>query len=79
MKSEEVKIMPRGDGTGPMGMGAMTGRGAGFCAGFKMPGYINHIAQYKRLRRSRASKGILCGIGCAYLVYRLAKRNRVSK
>lgn len=23
--------MPRGDGTGPMGMGAMTGRGAGYC------------------------------------------------
>ena len=26
--------MPRGDGTGPMGMGRMTGRGAGFCADF---------------------------------------------
>ena len=23
--------MPRGDGSGPMGMGPMTGRGAGFC------------------------------------------------
>jgi len=33
--------MPRGDGTGPMGMGAMTGRGAGFCAGFAAPGYIS--------------------------------------
>lgn len=33
--------MPRGDGTGPMGMGPMTGRGAGFCAGFVMPGYMN--------------------------------------
>lgn len=31
--------MPRGDGTGPMGMGSMTGRGAGFCAGFASPGY----------------------------------------
>lgn len=31
--------MPRGDGTGPMGMGAMTGRGAGYCAGFGMPGF----------------------------------------
>ncbi len=30
--------MPRGDGTGPMGMGSMTGRGAGFCAGFAAPG-----------------------------------------
>lgn len=33
--------MPRGDGTGPAGMGPMTGRGAGFCAGFGMPGYAN--------------------------------------
>ncbi len=33
--------MPGGDGTGPMGMGPMTGRGAGFCAGFQMPGYMN--------------------------------------
>ncbi len=33
--------MPRGDGTGPMGMGPMTGRAAGFCAGFGMPGYAN--------------------------------------
>jgi len=24
--------MPRGDGTGPMGMGPITGRGMGFCA-----------------------------------------------
>ncbi|MCD6310782.1 MAG: DUF5320 domain-containing protein, partial [Candidatus Eremiobacteraeota bacterium] len=24
--------MPGGDGTGPMGMGPMTGRGMGFCA-----------------------------------------------
>lgn len=33
--------MPAGDGTGPMGMGPMTGRAAGFCAGFGMPGYAN--------------------------------------
>ncbi len=31
--------MPRGNGTGPMGMGPMTGRGAGYCAGFGQPGY----------------------------------------
>jgi len=35
--------MPRGDGTGPTGMGEMTGRGAGFCAGFAMPGYTNPV------------------------------------
>jgi len=33
--------MPRGDGTGPMGLGPMTGRGAGFCAGFPAPGFLN--------------------------------------
>ncbi|MCX7020043.1 MAG: DUF5320 domain-containing protein [Candidatus Sumerlaeota bacterium] len=30
--------MPRGDGTGPMGMGPMTGRAAGTCAGFETQG-----------------------------------------
>jgi len=35
--------MPRGNGTGPMGMGAMTGRGMGFCAGYDRPGYTNMI------------------------------------
>jgi hypothetical protein len=34
-------FMPRGDGTGSMGMGPMTGRGAGYCAGFAMPGFMN--------------------------------------
>lgn len=33
--------MPRGDGTGPMGTGAMTGRAAGYCAGYASPGYMN--------------------------------------
>ena len=35
--------MPRGDGTGPAGMGPMTGRAAGFCAGFPVPGYANPV------------------------------------
>jgi len=33
--------MPRGEGTGPMGMGAMTGRAAGFCTGSGIAGYAN--------------------------------------
>lgn len=33
--------MPRGDGTGPRGMGPMTGRAAGYCAGFNVPGFAN--------------------------------------
>lgn len=40
--TKEVKQMPRGDGTGPMGMGPMTGRGRGACAGFAGPGYMNN-------------------------------------
>ena len=35
--------MPFGDGTGPMGLGPMTGRRAGFCAGFGRPGFTNPI------------------------------------
>ncbi|PKN41759.1 MAG: hypothetical protein CVU60_10260 [Deltaproteobacteria bacterium HGW-Deltaproteobacteria-18] len=31
--------MPAGNGTGPMGMGSMTGRGAGYCSGSGTPGY----------------------------------------
>ncbi|MBN2073057.1 MAG: DUF5320 domain-containing protein [Actinobacteria bacterium] len=33
--------MPRGDGTGPAGMGPMTGRAAGYCAGYSVPGFAN--------------------------------------
>jgi hypothetical protein len=33
--------MPRGDGTGPMGMGSMTGRGTGYCAGSTAPGFAS--------------------------------------
>ncbi len=33
--------MPRGDGTGPNGMGPMTGRGFGRGAGSQMPGGMN--------------------------------------
>jgi hypothetical protein len=33
--------MPRGDGTGPTGMGSKTGRAAGYCAGHGAPGFAN--------------------------------------
>jgi hypothetical protein len=33
--------MPRGDRTGPAGMGPMSGRGAGYCARFDRPGFAN--------------------------------------
>ena len=41
---EEVMAMPAGDGTGPLGFGPMTGRAAGYCAGYPVPGFMNPIA-----------------------------------
>jgi hypothetical protein len=38
---KEVINMPFGDGTGPVGLGPMTGRAAGFCAGYPVPGHMN--------------------------------------
>lgn len=35
--------MPGGDRTGPAGFGRMTGRAAGYCAGYSVPGYMNPI------------------------------------
>lgn len=35
--------MPGGDRTGPMGYGLMTGRGAGFCAGYSVSGFANPV------------------------------------
>lgn len=40
---KEVSQMPAGNGTGPWGMGPMTGRAAGFCAGYGVPGYLNPL------------------------------------
>jgi len=40
---KEVTNMPFGDGTGPAGAGPMTGRAAGYCAGFPVPGYMNPV------------------------------------
>lgn len=35
--------MPGGNGTGPRGLGPMTGRAAGYCAGYQEPGYANPV------------------------------------
>lgn len=45
--------MPGGDRAGPMGMGPMTGRGAGFCAGFGVPGFANRGARRGFFGRGR--------------------------
>lgn len=41
---KEVIDMPFGNGTGPAGMGPMTGRAAGFCTGYSIRGYMNPFA-----------------------------------
>jgi len=55
--------MPRGDRTGPNGMGPMTGRGAGFCAGFAMPGYMNPVGFQGRGFARRGGRGFGRGFG----------------
>jgi len=37
--------MPGGDRTGPLGAGQITGRGAGFCTGYGVPGYLNPVGR----------------------------------
>lgn len=53
--------MPRGDGTGPMGMGSMTGRGAGFCAGHPVAGFMNPVPGFGMGMRHGGGRG--CGLG----------------
>ncbi|RCW48754.1 MULTISPECIES: DUF5320 domain-containing protein [unclassified Halanaerobium] len=38
--------MPRGDRTGPEGMGPMTGRAMGYCAGADSPGFVSGTPAY---------------------------------
>lgn len=38
--------MPFGDGTGPLGYGPRTGRGLGFCSGYRVPGSLNPVGSY---------------------------------
>ena len=38
--------MPRGDGSGPMGLGSMTGKAAGFCKGSIIPGFDNEVSGF---------------------------------
>jgi len=56
--------MPRGDGTGPNGAGPRTGSGAGYCNGYRTPGYAS-AGRYKRAGRkvSRRRGGLGRGLG----------------
>ena len=54
--------MPKGDKTGPVGMGPMTGRAAGYCAGYDMPGYTNAV--FGRGISTNFTRTLLSGMGC---------------
>lgn len=60
--------MPRGDRTGPGGVGTMTGRGAGLCAGNRAAGSYDGapgkmIGGCRRGWRNRLPEGMLSGNG----------------
>jgi len=40
--------MPRGDRTGPRSSGSRTGRAAGYCAGYPIPGFMNPTSGFGR-------------------------------
>jgi len=47
-KIEVKEKMPKGDKTGPAGAGPMTGRAAGYCVGYSVPGYLDPPRRYGR-------------------------------
>ena len=65
--------MPKCDKTGPMGMGPMTGRGAGYCTGFTNQSYANPIGCRFGFNRERGfgRKHYMTGLprGARYDIY----------
>ncbi len=55
--------MPRGDRTGPQGLGPMTGRAAGYCAGFGGPGFANFAGGFGCGRGRGMGRGLGLGRG----------------
>lgn len=56
--------MPRGDRSGPNGLGSGTGRRAGFCSGYDMPGYrIDAVFGRGAGNGRRHGGGYRCGEG----------------
>lgn len=55
--------MPRGDRTGPMGMGPKTGRGAGYCNGFASPGFAGSAGFGPGYGRGRGFGRMFCANG----------------
>jgi len=58
--------MPRGDGTGPNSMGPMTGRAAGYCAGYDRPGFANPISGGRYGLGRGLGRGFRGGFGRGY-------------
>ena len=58
--------MPGGDGTGPMGYGPLTGRGAGYCRGYGMPGFANPGPGMGRRFMGRRGLGMGFGRGLGH-------------
>ncbi|WHH59505.1 DUF5320 domain-containing protein [Petroclostridium sp. X23] len=57
--------MPRRDATGPMGMGSMTGRGAGYCTGRAMFGLVKHdgVGFGRGIGGGRGFRKMFCAVG----------------
>jgi hypothetical protein len=55
--------MPRGDKTGPEGLGPMTGRGLGYCAGYSTSGYMHNIPGRGMGRGFGFGRGLGLGLG----------------
>jgi hypothetical protein len=68
-KIEVKEKMPRGDRTGPGGFGPMTGRAAGYCAGYPVPGYMNPGRGYGRGWGRGFGRGWGRGFGRGWYAY----------
>ncbi|NLY71548.1 MAG: DUF5320 domain-containing protein [Clostridiales bacterium] len=70
--------MPRGDGTGPMGDGPMTGRGLGFCSGSDVLKYGAGLGLGLGLGLAQKF-GIGRGLGRGVRTSRLTSKTRKEK
>ena len=55
--------MPFGDRTGPFGRGPRTGRGAGYCSGYPVPGFLNPAPGFGFFGRGRGWRNMFWATG----------------
>ena len=60
---EMNKKMPRGDKTGPDGLGPRSGRGLGYCSGYDSPGYTKGVPRGGRGYGRGYGRGFGRGLG----------------